>query len=276
MSRQNNLKRRFLLIIVLVGISFVLISCDSLMEDPVGDALMLEAITSIENRDTDILKSLFLQEVTERDGFDEQIELIINNFTGSMISWEKVSQHTTRVTGSQGSTTVNAVYRVTKDTGVYVVLQTRREFPTGESGLSRFTLSRDEQPARPVGYLSDWRDFNIFNWMLLLLNVLTYATIVMTLVHCIRSKLRNKLPLAILILVQGGVSVTNLPTMFRVNFAINILNRSILLTTDSGFTLVILLPLGAIIYWFIRKKFEISDKDETSSSSQENETKEES
>jgi len=251
-------KKLLLLMLALVCILCFLTSCGRLMEDTIGDALMVEAITAIENRDINMLISLLLPEVKESEGFGDQVEQIFNYFTGQMIYWEKISQNTNNFRSGEGTTTtVSSVYRITTNDDIYIVSQIRREFPSGESGILGFHLTRDEglMIDIPIGHLRDWRDFNLFHWITLLLNILAYTVIAVTLIHCIKNRLRYKLLLILLIFTQVGMGITNFPWMSGFNTNISILNRSILLTTGDGFRVLILIPLGAILYWFIYKKF---------------------
>lgn len=261
-------KKPLLLLLALVCMLCFLTSCSPLMEDPVGDELMVKAITALENRDLDMLKSLFLPEVAESEEFDAQVEQMLIFFTGHMTSWEKISQNTTSFSSSEGTTTtISSVHRITTDDGIYIVSQTRREFPSGESGLFGFSLTKEEGGMidRPVGHLRDWRDFNSLHWIILLLNILTYTLIAVTLIHCIKNKLRRKFLLALLIFTQVGMGITNFPSVVGTSVYINILSRSILLITSDGFRLVILLPLGAILYWIIYKRFKNETTNENSS-----------
>jgi len=69
---------------------------------------------------------------------------MIATYSGSMISWEKTAQRADAIRSTSGnSVTVNATYRVTTDDGVFTVSQIRRELPSGEAGLSRFSISRE-------------------------------------------------------------------------------------------------------------------------------------
>ena len=248
-------------LLVLFSMFFILAACgnmiSAMLENPVEDERMLQVVAAIENSDIDRLRSLFLVEVAESENFDAGIEQILYYFTESMIYWETVSRNTTSVRSNEGTqTTVTSVYRITTDDGTYRITQVSRVLPSGESGLLVFNLRVDDfANLQPVGRLSDWQDFNSFHWIILLLNVFTYAMIVVTLIHCIKNKLRRKFLLILLIFLQGGFAIANLPLVFSVRGMINIFSRSVLLQHVNGFELVILLPSGAIIYWIIYKKF---------------------
>ena len=145
------MRKQFILRVLLLGLMVaVLASCTTrswdtrLLEDAVGDALLERAISAIESEDVDALRGLFLPDVASSDEFEEQAELMMATYAGSMISWEKTTQRSDTFRSASGtSATVNATYRVTTDDGVFVVNQIRRELPNGESGLSRFSISRE-------------------------------------------------------------------------------------------------------------------------------------
>jgi len=165
-----------------------------------------------------------------------------------MVSWEKVSWHRSRFTTTEGtSTTITSIYRITTDYGTYIITQISRELPSGEFGLWGFHITDDIASNQTARYQGDWT--------ITLLNILTYGLILAMLIHCIKSKLRLKLLLILLIFVQGGFSITNSTTGGMLLFMVRIFDHSSFLAYDDGLQIIILLPLGAIIYWFIHKKF---------------------
>jgi len=247
----------------MVSILCGLTACRNSFGNTVGDEFLVKMITAFEYQDLDTVKSLFLPNIVEYEGFNDGLEMILSYYTGYMTSWERTSQHTTRLRGREGDTsTTVSVYQVTTNDDTFRIRQTHRELPSGESGIIAFNIVRAEELAQSqrVGHLSDWRVFNFYHWAILLLNILAYIFILVTLIHCIKNKLRRKALLILLILVQSGFSIIQSSVVFRVNFTfLTIFSRSILLVSTDGFELLFLLPLGAIVYWIIYKRFKEAD-----------------
>lgn len=233
-----------------------------LPSDAETDELMLEAIQAIEQGDRDALLAMLWPEMYEQNPqqIQDGIGLVIDYYRGNMQSWEAVSTKSTSNFGdSKFSKQFTNVYLVVTDTDTYYITIIRVETADGESWLHTLNLITEAEyraATTPVGYLSDWQEFNAVQFLLAILSLATYCFIIYTFVHCIKTPLKKKGWLILLILIQVVLSFTIEPSSFRLNLTVAFFFYSrLLLYPQGGYTISFMLPLGAAIYWAIHKRF---------------------
>lgn len=127
----------------------------------------------------------------------------------------------------------------------------------GENGLTGFNITTNSEyvaATTPSGTLSDMGNFNAGQWVLLGYTVLVYVFIILTIVRCAKDKIKLKPLFIIIILLQLMFTVTHMPTRLNFNFMITPLGFARwLLYQDGSYVFTFFVPLGAIIYWCIRK-----------------------
>ena len=157
------------------------------------------------------------------------------------------------VTNGQRLSSVSSVYEMTTKSS-RVIVSIRMD---DQVGLSSFYLTPYEKTDYYfTGTLNSIKDSTGAQWGFLLLNVIAIGFALFALVDCTRQKIKKK-ALWILLLLLGFVSLgaTISPTSFRLNFNIGwITAYSALIRYGSGtVTLRLMLPVGTIIYFAMRR-----------------------
>lgn len=171
---------------------------------------------------------------------------------GSIDRYELVASNI-NTTVRNGETSVNVRYMMTAGDLRLFVDVARME---GKTGLIAFYLT-EYIPVITTGTLESMRGANGIQWILLIVGLLEIAGIICVFVDCCRHRMRKKW-LWLLLIALGSLifSVIATPDQFRINFNIGaILNYTCLRCySTGGFTLQLVIPVGAIAYLCGRKK----------------------
>ena len=159
----------------------------------------------------------------------------------------------TSINDGQRINTASAVYKITTPKGV-VIAGIRRD---DRMGLTAFQLTPYEKTDYYfTGTLGHMGDADGIQWLLLLLNVISVGFGVFALVDCARKKIKNKV-LWVILLILGFVTVgvTLTGSGFRMNFNLGWLTAySALIRYGSGAVVLrLMLPVGAVAYFCIRR-----------------------
>ena len=256
----NRHKKSLLLCVIIILSGIILLpGCGTLKvdaSDPITEELMLQALDAIQNDDIDGFKALFKEDVLT-EGFTAKFAELQSYYRGEVVSYEAVSKNTNITSGKESRKTVTCVYQVDTTLDNYLVSVTRIE--EGEiSLLQGFTIVLNEEyteSVTPSGHFSDKAQYTSLQWVLFSLNFLAYGFVAFTITRCLRDKIRYKALFVIISLLQIVFSVTVSSSSFFINFTITPIGLAGQLVYPAGETVTsILIPLGALIYWVIRKK----------------------
>lgn len=158
------------------------------------------------------------------------------------------------ISDGTGNTTVSSVYEMTTQNGRLIVSIRMNS----QIGLTSFHITPYENTVyHYTGTLDTLDGASAAQWVFLLLNVVVIGLEVFSLVDCCRQKFQKK-TFWIVLLALGFITVgaTISTTGFRVNLNVAWLtDYSALIFYGSGAaTIRLMLPMGAILYWFQRKK----------------------
>ncbi|MDL2236324.1 DUF5104 domain-containing protein [Christensenellaceae bacterium OttesenSCG-928-K19] len=250
-----------LLMIILI---LLLTSCNTneLMHDPTSDEWMLQTVQALQDDDKSRLKELWLPEVisSDEEALNLGIESVFSYYSGTMQSWEKISQNTQIHTSQEGQVkVVDCLYRIVTENKNFVIEIIRQEQSNGEFGIIGLQIVTEQEYVAqtvPTGYLKDWSEFTETQWALTIYSFCCYAFIIITLINCIRTKVKYKPLFIILVFVQISFGYTMMQGQFNVNFMINVFGLSSMLIYESGGIIFqLFLPIGAVLYWILRKRF---------------------
>ena len=125
----------------------------------------------------------------------------------------------------------------------------------GDEGLFRYSVSysRDLEVS---GGITSMGGANIFQWILLILSALGIALVVLMVLDCAKRQLNAK-ALWIIVIALGHLKVYANTVEEELDFGWNIgalLPYSRLILYDNGmFDFLVVLPVGALVYFFLRK-----------------------
>ncbi len=130
---------------------------------------------------------------------------------------------------------------------------------TGYKNLAGFNLVPIENTELYYnGTLDNMVGATPFQWAMILLNLVVVAVVVLAIVDCSRRNIKKK-ALWIIIIVLGMllVGITTAETGNRFNLGLGLFNYSSLIVYGSGKTVLrLLVPVGAIVYFALRKTLE--------------------
>ena len=248
----------FIVVLLLSGCGLLQANATKMVSDPMSEALMLKALDSLNNNDKESFRALFEKGVLpEGEEFSSMFTQIHKYYRGVIVSWEAKSKDTYTNNNAEPHKIVTCVYAVNTNIDAYLISITRVE--SGEQNLIRalnIVLSNDYKAAvTPTGYLSDIGHFSAFQWILLITNILVYGFIVFTIIKCLRDNIRRKVLFVIISIVQIAFTASIGPGSFHVGFSVTVAAfASQMVYPDGGTITTVVLPLGAFIYWGLRKK----------------------
>lgn len=154
---------------------------------------------------------------------------------------------------TNGVSTTSVRYMMTAGEQRFFVETARAE---GHDGLVAFYIDT-YIPVVTTGTLGNMQGANVLQWILLVIGMLGTAFVIWMFVDCCRHKLRRKwLWLLIIALGYLLISLIATPEQFRVSFNVGayLSYTSLVRYSTGGFTLRLVVPLGAVIYAALRKK----------------------
>jgi hypothetical protein len=229
-------------------------SCQPIPPDTETDELMLTVLETVLNDKQEEFYSLFWQDVLSQDAEERTLAFgqMRDYFNGEIVSWDRLSLY--KHTAPQ-VVTVNCVYQVVTDYDTYHV-QIIRRATNGESLVWSFNIARAEHDltqTAPIGRLSDISQFTFFQWILFISNILMCGFITLTIIRCVRDKIKRKALFVIMTIVQFAFSLS-VGSGVHTRFMIAPLSFAQHLVFPDGTTITtVTLPIGAIVYWLIRK-----------------------
>ena len=123
-------------------------------------------------------------------------------------------------------------------------------------GIAGFQFDRYVETVT-TGTLLTMQGANGAQWVFLLIGLAEIGLIIWAVVDCARSKIKKK-ALWIVLILFGSVIWTLSAVQGKLNFNFNIgmflTHTALLRYSTGGFMLRLYLPIGMVVYWFLRKK----------------------
>jgi len=238
----------FVLILVLV---LSLGACGVSEKSERAEALCRQMTDAILAKDAEAAYALLDEEYHDKGAFE-------NGFSYLCEAFEGVSTYELKMTGFKSSI-VNGVdyfiakYNVKTDIEKNLVVEVAMQ---GEfEGLLRYTVSYSSSGSVSGG-LTTMKNANLLQWALLILSALAIAFVVLMVLDCIKRQLNAK-ALWIIVIALGHLKVYAdvLGNELELGWNIGaILPYSRLLLDESGaFDFMAVIPVGAVVYFFLRK-----------------------
>ena len=234
----------------------VLSGCADLLKNEDMDKEVEYLIEALNEDDADRIFLSMYPGVVTREEFDESYEAVHQ-------LWEKSDEHTTKLNSintqknfnkSGDSLTCQAQYYVYTQEQSYTITLTYRSDDSGE-GVYQFNLNVGAEPVLVSGGFTTAGKNSAMQWALLILSVLSYLFIIITAVDILRKKPRlfGVWLAAALTFMAFSIQVT--PANFHVGGHVSwFLVSSFKIYSTGGRNFVFALPVGAIVYWCMRKR----------------------
>lgn len=249
-------KKRFILTITILTLAMMLSGCANALEKMENQEDRKDAIDildAIEDEDGEYIYNTYFNFVDE-DDFERDINHIIGGYEGERtdIQFLSIYYQSFKGFGQNSNSTDSKIV-------AYLITTTKNTYS--------MTMTYVKEGSEYVLYgvnISTYLDFVVnagmsnytaINWILLVLNILSYGIMIVALILCIKSKIKLKWLWIILILIQVGFTTTNFPNEFMTNFSIiQLLGFSQHLKYAHGGTITsVFIHLFAVLFLFLRK-----------------------
>lgn len=254
------LKKKFLAIVLLLSMIILSLSgCSQLLERFENEEVraytegMLDAII---DKDFDTAYS-FVQDTCSKDEFAQEynkMEALLYDVKTYDLKLTGIYSKVNVINGKK-TTTVDATYSMVENDDKYVVYaQTNTDYKK----LSQFDVKSFENTNLfSTGSINKMSQASLFQWIMILTNVVSLALMLFAVVDCSKHKI-NKKALWIIFIVLGLISFRFSfgPEMIKLNFYLGMItNYSAFIKYGNGsFVLRLLIPLGAIVYLIVRNR----------------------
>lgn len=246
-------KNRLLYGLALCGVlllCFLLPACHGAerpTEDPEMDALLEEAYNALYTEDEEAFRALLHPDTLFHSPDDGQqaIQSLVDFIQEPLGEYRAVSRQTSRQ-----STVLQkqAIYAISLEGKDYHINLAYREDANG-TGLAAFRL--DEATAEAAGFT--WPD-SPGGWVVFGFMVLSAVFMVFTFIVCCRDEVKLKALMILMILLGNvGALFTTGEGRAQCQLLFFQLGTSVLQTFENGFALRLFLPVGAIVYWCLRR-----------------------
>lgn len=246
--------KKFLLILLTITlILFVFTGCEAFLASMMDEFTNPEEVSAsnaliqmIFENGTDDIGSHLHPDNNEAE-FMLSITQIKSQINGDYVSSEPVYKGINKTTTNSVLTEeYAATYLITTTTKEYYVHTT---WLVNSSGKGISTITVEEALS----------DDNIFNMILKGFSILAIIFTIVTLIVCIKTKMRMKgLFIALIVVLNTGLTIT-IVNGFHFNFDFIFKFVSSYLSNSQGFSLSIGLPIGSLLFWINRNRFKGDD-----------------
>lgn len=175
----------------------------------------------------------------------------------SQVNTYELTQKAWRSGSKNGTPYFEATFEMTTNAETYRVTAVTVD---GYDGLYSFHIAAlSDTEVSYTGTITTMSGASALQWGLILLSAVCIAFVVFTFIDCLRRKLRLK-PLWLILIVCGAMILTFSSSggLLRFHFNIGLLFAQyshMKQYVNGAFTTQLVVPMGAIIYWILRKKY---------------------
>lgn len=242
-----------LFVLLLTGCGSPNISVDDSAFLP-GTTAMLDALLA---GDYDSCRELVTEQLEDEDlriGVAQMSELLTDVETYSLkaVGWQKNTQN--------GIAQSLMRYEMQTNAGSFYVDSVLVE---GINGLAGFHITPIQQTT-VTGTLGSMEGAGVLQWLVLLLGLTEFAFVLWMAVDCLRHKFKGRIGwLLVILLVSSLISLSfsGGKLSLHFNFGVYLYSTALLRESTGAVLLRLYVPVGAIVYWFRRKKLHSSGKD---------------
>lgn len=239
-----------------------LTGCSGVLKNERMDREVERIIAALNEDDADqIFLSMYPDAVT-REEFDEAYEKIHQ-------LWQKSDSHTIKLnainmrktlSNSGDSQICEAQYYIYTQDKFYTIYLTHLSDDKGD-GLYGFYLKVGAEPMLISGSFTTARENSVLQWGILILGVLSYLFIIVTVVDILRKRPRLFGLWLAAVLTFFSLQIKVVPDNSYMGVGVNwFVMSSYKIYNNDSWILFLALPVGAIVYWCLRKKLKPKQK----------------
>lgn len=249
------MRKKFLLLAMVVITMFLSLSGCVFLKDDEMEELLIDSLNAVQTEDYEKLSFMLSEETRNQlNGSTAGFEDVHNFFQGTVsnVIMIKRSIQSNSYNGGPRILTKDFRYIVITSEGVYEAFLATTSSEE-DSGITQFRI-RHFTDSLLVGFAFQFN--SVGSWVMLIFSLLVLAFRIISTVSAAKSNIKMK-PLWIVLIwiAQSGFSITCLPNNF--NFRIQLINAmfsGFQSFAGNGFLLTVLIPVGAILYWILRKR----------------------
>lgn len=238
---------------ILVLLALLLTGCNP-REMNIDDSAFLPGTTAMLDgllaEDFDSCRAVITTQVDDqslRNAVAQMSQLLdgVKGYTLKAVGWNKNIHN--------GVAQSMVTYEMQTEAGRYLVQVVLVE---GVDGLAGFHISPVEE-ITVTGAPGAMEGANLLQWLVLLLGIAEYGFVLWMAVDCLRHKFKGRIGWLLLILLISSIFTLTFSAgklSFNFNFGIYLHLSGLLKDSVGAVMLKLYVPLGAIIYWFQRKK----------------------
>ena len=234
----------------------LLSGCADLLKSEEMDEEAARLINALNENDADQIFQSMYPGVVTREEFDESYESVRQLWEQSDdYTMKRKSINTKKNFNKSGDSLVcQAQYYVYTQNQEYTITLTHLSDNNGD-GVYQFNLNAGAEPVLISGGVTTAGENSALQWGLLLLSVLSYLFIIVTEVDILRKRPRLFGVWAAAALTFMGFSIQVSPSNFHVGGNVSWFILSAFRIYSGGRrNFIFALPVGAIVYWCLRKK----------------------
>ena len=250
------MKRSSVVILFFILCCCVLTGCADLLKNEDMEQRVVFLIEAFNEDDADRIFLEMYPDVVTREEFDESYEAVRE-------LWETSDEYTIKLKSINTKKNFNpsgdfsicqAQYYVYTQAKDYTITFTYRVDDSGE-GLYQFHLNVGTVPVLVSGGITTAGENSALQWALLIFSALSYLLVIVTVADILRKRPRLYGVWLIAALFFAAFRIQAAPANFHLggNVALLVLSAFKIYTTGSR-NFVFALPVGAIVYWCMRKR----------------------
>ncbi len=249
-------------VVLIILVCCFMTGCAGVLENESMDLEVEKIIEALNEDDADKIYSAMYPNAVTREEFDEAYEKI-HKF------WQKSDSHTKKLNAINTKKTLNksgnsviceAQYYVYTQDNFYTIYLNYLSDDKGE-GLYGFYLQVGAEPMLISGSFRTVRENSVLQWGVLLFGVLSYIFIIITVVDILRKRPRLFGLWLVAALAFFSLQIKRVPDNSYMGVAVNWFALSSYKIYNNGsWILFFAVPVGAIVYWCLRKKLKPKQK----------------
>lgn len=257
------MKKRLNVILYIIISVIILMGCADkyeMFKNEKIDNNLEQMISCIKNQDVESAYALLYPDAISEAEFETGFTELVSTYKGDSYTYQLSGINTkiNKINSNESTKTVECRYKIDTEQDSYVVNIVYLE-DEGGAGFYNFSMQTYEQYIAyntPTGKLPFFTGFNTVQWILLLLSFVFIAFTILTLINCIKSKIKMKpLWIILILIIYIWVYLTiDLDGNMKTGFQVSLISYSRLLLYPSGAVQFYFgLPLGSILYWILKK-----------------------
>lgn len=214
-----------------------------------GTTALLDALLAGDYDSCRNLVTVQVEDDTLRDAVNQMNQLLegVESYTLKPVAWDQTTHN--------GVTQSAVRYEMETEAGRYYV---EVVLVDNVDGLAGFHITPIQQTT-VTGTIGNMEGAGVVQWLMLLLGLAEFAFVIWTAVDCLRHRPKGWIGWMLLILFISGLislSFAGGKLSLRFNFGIYLYSTALLLDSAGAMLLRLYVPVGAIVYWFRRKKLQ--------------------